>query len=793
MLRSHPFEFAPLSLAIALALSSISGLAGAQAPAAAAVATTSLNLPAQPLGSALNALARQAQLQLLVHPDLLTGKQAPAISGRFTVGQALERLLAGSGLVADIKGSEVIVRRAPPRPAASTPGSEATLPMVTVNAQRSSTLKSASSAGALGSRRVLDTPFSITTVEAEDIEARLVTTLEQALRFDASTQATGNEYGWGSTVAVRGLGLDTSNGYKIDGLPISSWGGALPMEPFERVDLLKGLSGFMHGFGAPGGIANYVLKRPTDATTATVTLGYKSDSLITAAVDLGGRFGPEQRLGYRLNVAHEEGDTYVNQGGLRRKVVSLALDNRLSSDLTATFDVIYAERLSTGNSFWGVGLSAVKAIPTAPDPALATQPEGSYYNAVDRVTTTGLQWRIAPDWSASLSWRNTNRAIDYNNSTLYISNLAGDYSADRSDYRFETKYDVLQAMIQGRARTGGIGHQLTFGASTQELVTWSDTESTYTAVIGTGNIYTDSTLRISGSAAGHSLYRSSVIEQSAVFASDTLEFDERWSLLLGARYNQFTQDGYSEAGLNTAHYERDPITPTVALMYKPSADATAYISAVESLEQGGTAGRTTVNAYEVMGPIKSRQYEVGYKIDRADWSGTLALFRIDRTAEYTNEANYYVQDGITRYQGLEVAGRLRLSAAVTLSGGVMLMDSTYKRNSAGLDGQRTDGTPHTQATLRADWRVGALPGLDLWTGGKYVGSAMMDTSNSYRVDAYTVVDAGANYSTRLAGRDVTFTAAVQNLADRRYWVYNGSDYVATGAARTLSLSARVAF
>ena len=86
---------APLVLAIALAL----GLPLAHAQSVTAGTTpVAVDIAAQPLGSALNELARQTGLELAVQPQAVAGKTAPAVSGRLTAGQALDRLLAGSGL-----------------------------------------------------------------------------------------------------------------------------------------------------------------------------------------------------------------------------------------------------------------------------------------------------------------------------------------------------------------------------------------------------------------------------------------------------------------------------------------------------------------------------------------------------------------------------------------------------------------------------------------------------------------------------------------------------------------------
>ncbi|CAH2774854.1 MAG: Ferrichrome-iron receptor [uncultured Paraburkholderia sp.] len=49
---------------------------------------------------------------------------------------------------------------------------------------------------------------------------------------------------------------DTLNSFKMDGQTFPSWDTDLSLEPFEQVELLKGLSGFMYSFGSLGGIVN---------------------------------------------------------------------------------------------------------------------------------------------------------------------------------------------------------------------------------------------------------------------------------------------------------------------------------------------------------------------------------------------------------------------------------------------------------------------------------------------------------------------------------------------------------
>ena len=108
------FTPAPLTLAAAAAIAMATGhvpRAHAQSGTATVAATlVAINIPAQPLGAALNELARQANLQMTFPAPLVAGKQAPAVSGQMTGQQALARVLAGSGLVATTQGRSVVVK-----------------------------------------------------------------------------------------------------------------------------------------------------------------------------------------------------------------------------------------------------------------------------------------------------------------------------------------------------------------------------------------------------------------------------------------------------------------------------------------------------------------------------------------------------------------------------------------------------------------------------------------------------------------------------------------------------------
>ena len=639
------------------------------------------------------------------------------------------------------------------------------------------------SGGALGARTQLDTPFSTTVVKSEDLAERQVSKLGDVFALDASVSDNSGAYSsWASYITVRGLPLDWQNAYRIDGKPFLSYTITLPYEHFEQIELLKGSSGFMYGFGSPGGIVNYVTKKPSDTPVRSIDIGYKSSSLWSEHVDLGGRFGDEGRFGYRLNATHEEGKTF-NDGSLRRDSLSLALDARLTRDLSWDFNALYQDRRSTGQTpsiYLGsyVGSSLPSVISGANQTLLGP---GQHLSNNLQLYSTGLQYKLAPNWALSTNYSHSTATRSRNEGILFLTNASGDYNDYRSDTREGHRFDQAQALLQGTLRTGAVEHQVVLGASWQKQGNDYSSNAVYQQ-IGTGNLYSQNTNSYF-STTDFSLYRFSDVTQRAVFASDTVKLSERWSVLAGLRSTNYEQTGYTKNGV---------VTPTLALMFKPAPDTTVYTSYVESLEQGATVGITYANRDEQLAPLKSKQYELGIKTEHDRWSATAALFRIERGAEYANSANVLVQDGLSIYQGLELGATARLGSQWQLGGNVMVLDSSYERGSS-YQGNRVAGAPDFVAATQLSYAVAQVPGLKLSADAKYTGATMLNASNGLKLPGYALANVGASYTTRIGGYDTTWRVAVNNLANKRYWEFQYENYIKPGDPRTVSVSAKLDF
>ena len=350
------------------------------------------------------------------------------------------------------------------------------------------------------------------------------------------------------------------------------------------------------------------------------------------------------------------------------------------------------------------------------------------------------------------------------------------YSGDRNVF----KSTQSQALINGVFTTGPISHELAVGASyTKFRMERMERQviPRFIEVPNVGNL--SNPVEVNNPFYQYDNYspywyraldpKQYFIErQREFFVSDTLRLGEDWDIILGLR--QGNLDSRLQFPGFFRGYDKSAITPTLAAIFRPMDGLSLYGSYVEALEKGATAPRTAVNANEVFPPTLSRQYEFGAKAETDDWSATAALFRIERALTYTTPANVFTQDGEARYQGLELNGRFRLGSQWLLTASAMFLDATNQKTTGGaLDGKRLQGVAREQVSLYGEYRVPSLP-LTLTAGARYVGKRPVDSNNRWYVGDVTLLDIGARYETKVAGKGLTLRLNVDNVADEDYWI-----------------------
>lgn len=112
-------------------------------PLACFAQTATFTLPSQPLAESLKALGAQTNINVMVSPRLVDGKQAPALKATLSAKDALARLLEGTGLEYHFVNERTVVIREKAQavavdPAAASHANNANIPNTTKEAGKSS-------------------------------------------------------------------------------------------------------------------------------------------------------------------------------------------------------------------------------------------------------------------------------------------------------------------------------------------------------------------------------------------------------------------------------------------------------------------------------------------------------------------------------------------------------------------------------------------------------------------------------------------------------------------------------
>lgn len=792
-------------IALTLAITSTGPAAhAAESAALDSLVTKSYRIDAGPLGRALSSAAVNAGIALSFEPALTDGLTSPALSGNFSAREAFSRLLAGSGLeIVSRSDGSYTLRKAPARPVpVPTTDGEAVLPTVRVKAARvdrsadTAYRAKSVSAGALGDKALKDTPYSVEVYTRELLDNKQARSLSEVVKGDASVGLSVNtSVNEDNTLTVRGLGTDGDTGQKLDGLNLRSRASDLPLEHIESVEILKGAGAFLYGFAAPGGIINYKLKRPTDETLRSIGTQITGSGQWLLHGDIGGRLGAGAEVGYRVNLVHEAGDTYVDGGSAHRASGSVALDWRITPDLVWQVDALKARHTRRG-AYWALyptsdGMEGdwTLAQPPAPiDGSKRLAPSWSRNRSEHDTYGTDLNWRIAPDWRLSVAYRNSESGREFMQPVLFAS-ATGDYSGRVWSYATRFKSDQAQAQLSGKFTTGPIAHDVVVGTSrtkTRSLAT-SDAD-TQEAAFGPGQLSspTDFANPVAIVGLDTATWEFSRITRRELFASDTLHLGTDWDLILGARRGSLS-DAYSD-------YARSATSPTLAAVYRPVAWASVYASYVEALEEGAIAPETAANAGQMFPPLVSKQREVGVKLDGNTWSVNAALFELRQGLTYTTSDNVFTQDGEARFRGVELSAKARLSRQWLATASAMWLDASNQKTEGGLlDGKRIAGVARQQASLYTEYSVPSLP-LTLTAGVQHMGKRPIDGDNRWHVGSVDLFDLGARYVARVAGKPLTVRLNIDNVTNRAYWlVHAGGGSLNQGAPRTVKLGAQLEF
>ncbi|MBD9400198.1 TonB-dependent siderophore receptor [Pseudomonas sp. PDM11] len=791
---SSPLRFSPLVLRRSIRLATLTLAAYsplfAQAQAAEAgshqQATHSYQIPAGPLSAALSRFAAQAGVLLSVDARLTNGKQSPGLQGEAGVDEGFARLLQGSGLqaVADGLGGYSLQ-------AAQT--GVATLELESTDV-RAFALGNAlgsmdgynathSSVSTKTSKALAKTAQSVSVVTREQIERQGALTAADAMRYSPGvlTNPYGNTHRY-DYLAIRGINDGSVDNITIDGLKSMGDPGSyssLQIDPYfiERIDILKGPSSVLYGRSNPGGLAAISTKRPEFSQSGRVDLSYGNNNRKSLGFDVTGPLN--ENIAYRVVGLAKDADAQADHVTETRYALMPSLALNLSDD---TFLTLYAYLQDDPNGGYHGRLPASGTVHKRDGRRISS----SFFEgdpALDEFTRTQqmlgyeLEHRFNDTWSARQNFRYLDARVS--NSQVWGSGYVSGNQLRRgySGGQEQLHAWIVDNMLQADFATGAAQHTLVLGLDYQysknKIAAQSDSAGRPIDVFDPVQDYGELTALRS---VNDALRRQ---KQTGLYLQDLVEIDN-WNLSFGLRqdwYDVSIDDEISGKDDN----QGEKLSGHVGVLYAFDNGLSPYVSYSTSFNPTSNYS----SGAQILDPTAGEQWEVGLKFQPpgTDDLYTLSFFNLEMENLYAKENSledsFYKGVGGIRSRGVELEARFKPVDNLQLIASYTYADVSYSKSyfvnngSAVVDakGNTPPQTPERMASLWADYRFsdGALTGLTLGAGARYVGHSEGSELNDFNVPSYTLFDASVGYDLSqvgLKGTSVSLTA--NNLTDEYY-------------------------
>ncbi|SFD56152.1 iron complex outermembrane recepter protein [Pseudomonas citronellolis] len=753
-------------------------LAGLQAAPLSSESVRAYDIPAGSLDSAITRFAHESGVNIAFAAHQLDGLASPGLHGRFDATQALARLLAGSGLVAQAQpGGGFLLRRGDDQALA--------LPDATVTAQRESAWgpvqgysAKRSATGTKTDAALLDTPQSISVVGRQQLDRQNVQSVRQALRYVPGVLPEyrgtgGSRY---DTILYRGFGggVNYDYGY-LDGMRLLGSNYAVPqVDPYllERVEVLRGPSSVLYGQATPGGMVNLVSKRPSTDAAHEVELQVGSHDRYQLGLDSTGALDDEGRLAYRVIALKRTADSQVDHSREERLALAPSLTWQPDEDTRLTLQALYQDDPDGGYYGFLPYQGTVKPLASG---RLSTH----FFDGdadFDRFRRTQqslgylFEHRFDEVWSVRQNFRYMHMDTDYRSVFTAGVNTAQQLLTRRVMFD-EDQLDAytLDNQLQADFATGALRHTALLGVDYQHL---SSREQQGLASAPSLSVTAPDYHQGIGKPA-ETLRTRQVQEQTGLYLQDQMHLGN-WSLLLGGREDVASTDTDDRRNDQSTHQGDRAFTWRSGLVYQFDSGLAPYVSYSRSFQP--TAGTDYQGG--AFQPSKGEQYEAGVKYQPPKQNGfvTLAVYQLTQQNVLTSDAdhpNFSTQTGEARSRGVELEGHLEPTRSLSLIGAYTYLDNEVTHSNDGNEGKRITYIPQHMASLWADYSFhgGALDRFGVNAGVRYIGTSYADALNTLKVPAYTLLDVGAHYDLAaldpsLAGWQVETT--VNNLADKEY-------------------------
>ena len=792
MRRALNFNLLPNALALAVSLP-VAGYVQAQ--------EIELDIPAQPLGSALQTFGRQANMQVLYSPTDVQGKNSTAVKGKLDPQQAINTLLSGTSTTHSLNGHSLTVTAA-----GTSAGLELSPTQVTANQLGNVTENTGSytpGSIATATRLVLtpkETPQSVTVVTRQHMDDFGLNNVDDVMRHTPGITVSAFDTER-SNYYARGFSI---NNFQYDGIPSTarnvaySAGNTLSdMAIYDRVEVLKGATGLLTGAGSLGATINLVRKKPTAEFQGHASAGVGSWDNYRSELDVSGPLTETGNVRGRAVAAYQDKHSFMDRYERQSPVYYGIMEFDLSPDTMLTVGGDYQDSLPKGSSWSG-------SFPLIDAQGNRNKVKRSFNNAADwssweqytRTLFAIVEHDLGDGWVTKLQLDHKINGYHAKMGSIQGStpNLDGTSQLTSGKYTGETVSDSADLYVSGPFSLGGREHELVLGGSISSSE-WNGNGYWNLApnLVSFYNWHGNATEPDWGKPQSKI---DDTVRQTGMYMTTRLNLADDLKLLLGGRVVDYTVTGN-----NPTYKETGRFVPYAGVVYDLNDTYSVYASYTDIFMPQESYNRDRNN--KLVEPDEGQNWELGVKADFLDGrvNASAAYFEIHETNrsvsddEYNNRvptpSNYAFKGTKAVTKGYEVEMSGELAPGWQLQGGY-----THKVVRDDNDIKISTFEPEDQVSVYTSYKFkGNLDKLTVGGGARWQSVGWQDIYNSpkggyeeFSQESYWLVDLMTRYQFT---KNVSATLNVNNIFDKTYYTnigfYNSAAY---GEPRNFMLSTR---
>ena len=640
-------------------------------------------IPPGSLASALNRFAEVTGVQLVYPSSLVQGLSSPGLSGDFTPGEALQRLVAGTGLSTRMLSATSATLEPPPVGGSRTLGAiqvegvqttGAFLPLTGfgpgAGSNGSSDPTATEGTGSLTTNgagvasktpeSLKDTPQSVTVITSELIQQQNMTDLTSALAYTPgiTLDTTG---GLATNFLSRGFQITT---FQIDG------GGSINMlntQPnlgeFDSIQVLRGSDALFGGTGAPGGEVNLERKRPLDHEQLIVDADAGSWDNYRIQADATGPIAFDGHVRARLVVSYQDRDFFYDLAHQTRPFVYGVVEADLGPNTIARAGFSYESQTNTGYNQLGLPRYSDGSDLGLPRSTSLSAPWNKY-NTITPEFFAALEHRFNHDWGLKLNFTRSEQDLtnEFAQNIGVVNRSPAPSSYEDLGPLLETNHTTqyaADATLNGKFKLFGLDQSLIAGADFSDADgSLAEFEDPYTIAPKPLNVFSFNPASLNPAPPPLQPYLAipnGNTEQWGAYFKLNLQPIQNLHISGGFRYSNYWEtqtdvltpedDLYLLFGLppssapvfkeTTSQHQTNVVTPYGSVSYGLTPDVSVYASYADIFqEQAGDLGPTG----QPLPPMTGDTYEAGVKGAFKDGKLNASL-----SVYYTDESNYGLQ------------------------------------------------------------------------------------------------------------------------------------------------------